>query len=142
MSLDELDARRAKLKEKFRKLTKSEIASLSPAQKKRYDEAVKNQNIVVTTKGDKKFSGTRFTEFDSETYKPVKKPIMNTAKARQKARVKANEYKTSDTSKKGYSTELNMPIPKAKPKIAPKENLDYRMGGMVKSTIDNRKVKG
>jgi hypothetical protein len=141
MSLDELDARRAKLKEKFRKLTKSEIDSLSPAQKKRYDEAVENQNIVVTTKDDKKFSGTRFTEFDSETYKPVKKPIMNTAMARQKARIKANEYKTSDTSKKGYSTELNMPIPKAKPKIAQKENLDYRMGGMVKSTIDNRKVK-
>ena len=141
MSLDELDARRAKLKEKFRKLTKSEIASLSPAQKKRYDEAVKNQNIVVTTKSDKKFSGTRFTEFDSETYKPVKKPIMNTAKARQKARVKANEYKTSDTSKKGYSTELNMPIPKSKPKVSPKEKLDYRIGGMVKLSVDNRKVK-
>lgn len=66
---------------------------------------------------------------------------MNTAKARQKARVEANEYKTSDTSKKGYSTELNMPIPKEKPKIAPKEKLDYRVGGMVKSTIDNRKNK-
>ena len=141
MLLDELDARRAKLKEKFRKLTKSEIASLSPAQKKRYDEAVKNQNIVVTVKNDKNFSGTRFTEFDSETYKPVKKPIMNTAKARQKARVKANEYKTSDTSKKGYSTELNMPIPKSKPKVSPKEKLDYRIGGMVKLSVDKRKVK-
>jgi hypothetical protein len=141
MSLDELDARRAKLKEKFRKLTKSEIASLLPAQKKRYDEAVKNQNIVVTVKNDKNFSGTRFTEFDSETYKPVKKPIMNTAKARQKARVKANEYETSDTSKKGYSTELNMPIPKSKPKVSPKEKLDYRIGGMVKLSVDKRKVK-
>ena len=141
MALDELDTRRKKAKDKYRKLTKSEIAKLSPTQKKRYDEAVENQNIVVTTKGDKKFSGTRFTEIDSETYLPVKKPIMNTAKARQKARVKANEYKTSDTSKKGYSTELNMPIPKSKPKISPKEKLDYRVGGMVKSTVDNRKNK-
>tara|TARA_R110000823_G_scaffold286376_1_gene404680 strand:- start:38 stop:460 length:423 start_codon:yes stop_codon:yes gene_type:complete len=139
MALDELDTRRKKAKDKYRKLTKSEIAKLSPTQKKRYDEAVENQNIVVTTKGDKKFSGTRFTEIDSETYLPVKKPIMNTAKARQKARVKANEYKTSDTSKKGYSTELNMPIPKSKPKISPKEKLDYRVGGMVKSMSDNRK---
>ena len=141
MALDELDTRRKKAKDKYRKLTKSEIAKLSPLQKKRYDEAVENQNIVVTTKGDKKFSGTRFTELDSETYLPVKKPIMNTAKARQKARVKANEYKTSDTSKKGYSTELNMPIPKSKPKISPKEKLDYRVGGMVKSVINNRKNK-
>ena len=124
MALDELDTRRKKAKDKYRKLTKSEIAKLSPSQKKRYDEAVENQNIVVTTKGDKKFSGTRFTELDSETYLLVKKPIMNTAKARQKARVKANEYKTSDTSKKGYSTELNMPIPKSKTKISPKEKLD------------------
>ena len=139
MALDELDTRRKKAKDKYRKLTKSEIAKLSPTQKKRYDEAVENQNIVVTTKGDKKFSGIRFTEIDSETYLPVKKPIMNTAKARQKARVKANEYKTSDTSKKGYSTELNMPIPKSKPKISPKEKLDYRVGGMVKSMSDNRK---
>ena len=141
MALDELDTRRKKAKDKYRKLTKSEIAKLSPSQKKRYDEAVENQNIVVTTKGDKKFSGTRFTELDSETYLPVKKPIMNTAKARQKARVKANEYKTSDTSKKGYSTELNMPIPKSKPKISPKEKLDYRVGGMVKSVINNRRNK-
>ena len=141
MALDELDTRRKKAKDKYRKLTKSEIAKLSPSQKKRYDEAVENQNVVVTTKGDKKFSGTRFTELDSETYLPVKKPIMNTAKARQKARVKANEYKTSDTSKKGYSTELNMPIPKSKPKISPKEKLDYRVGGMVKSVINNRKNK-
>jgi len=141
MALDELDTRRKKAKDKYRKLTKKEIDNLSPAQKKRYDEAVKNQNIVVTTKGDKKFSGTRFTELDSETFLPVKKPIMNTAKARQKARVKANEYKTSDTSKKGYSTELNMPIPKLKPKISPKEKLDYRVGGMVKSVINNRKNK-
>ena len=141
MALDELDQRRAKVKKKYRKLTKGEISNLSPAQKKRYDEAVENQNIVVTAKGDKKFLGTRFTEIDSETYKPVKKPIMNTVKARQKARVKANEYKTSDTSKKGYSTELNMPLPKAKPKIAPKEKLDYRVGGMVKSMSDNRKNK-
>ena len=141
MALDELDERRAKVNEKYRPLTKTEINNLSPAQKKRYDEAVKNQNIVVTRKGDKKFSGTRFTEFDSETYNPVKKPIMNTAKARQKARVIANEYKTSDPSKKGYSTELNMSLPKAKPKIAPKEIFDYRVGGMVKSTVDNRKKK-
>ena len=141
MALDELDQRRANLKEKYRKLTKKEINNLSPAQKKRYDEAVKNQNIVVTTKSNKKFSGTRFTEIDSETLKPVKKPIMNTAKARQKARVKANEYKTSDTSKKGYSTELNMRIPKSKPRVSPKEKLDYRVGGMVKSTVDNRKKK-
>lgn len=141
MALDELDQRRANLKEKYRKLTESEISSLSPAQKKRYDEAVKNQNIVVTRKGDKKISGTRFTEIDSETLKPVKKPIMNTAKARQKARVKANEYKTSDTSKKGYSTKLDMRIPKSKPRVSPKEKLDYRVGGMVKSTVDNRKRK-
>ena len=141
MALDELDTRRKKVKEKYRKLTKSEIENLSPSQKKRYAEAVANQNIVMTTKGDKKFSGTRFTEIDSETFLPVKKPIMNTAKARQKARVKANEYKTSDTSKKGYSTKLNMPIPKAKPKISPKEKMDYRVGGMVKTTTDNRKNK-
>ena len=141
MALDELDTRRKKVKEKYRKLTKSEIENLSPSQKKRYAEAVANQNIVMTTKGDKKFSGTKFTEIDSETFLPVKKPIMNTAKARQKARVKANEYKTSDTSKKGYSTKLNMPIPKAKPKISPKEKMDYRVGGMVKTTTDNRKNK-
>ena len=152
MALGEYDKNIGKFNEGFRKITAAEVKALTDKQKKVYDKIKENQNIAAVPKGKSRNTllnkNVRLREFDSETYAKVRQPLLNIKNKKEttmeKRRAKANQYKTNldfPGASKGYNTELNMPIPKAKPKIAPKENLDYRKGGMVFSTVDNRKVK-
>lgn len=136
MALDNDDKSRAKFNKKFRKIAVNEVKKLTGKQKKLYDSIKDNQNIAAVPKG--KATNTlinnevRLREFDSETYKEVKKPLMvSSAKAKakkmKKRRAEANEFRTdldSPNATKGYSTKLNMKIPKRNParRPAPKEN--------------------
>ena len=154
MALDEYDKFRKKFNTKFRKLTKSEVNDLTEGQRKIYDEIIANQNVAAVPKDNSETLGgrVRLREFDSETYKPVRiKTILGGktggAKTRQRRRDKANEYKTNVNfpgASKGYSTESGMYIPKRNParRPAPKESTDMRKGGIVISTVDNRRNKG
>ena len=153
MALDEYDKFRKKFNTKFRKLTKSEVNNLTKGQRKIYDEIIANQNVAAVPKDNSETLGgrVRLREFDSETYKPVRlKTILGGkkggAKTRQRRRDKANEYKTDVNfpgASKGYSTKSGMSIPKRNParRTAAKESTDMRKGGMILSTVDNRKKK-
>jgi hypothetical protein len=154
MSLDEEDKNRKNFNEGFRKITKAEIDALTPKQRKIYENIVANENIAAVPKDRSRNrlinKDVRLREFDSETYVKVKQPLLNIKDKKEtimkKRRAEANKFKTDLThpgATKGYSTELGMKVPKRNParRPAPKENLDYRVGGMVKSIVDNRKVK-
>ena len=136
--LDEYDEFRKKFNEKFRKITKAEVADLTDAQRKKYDEIVANENIAAVPKKRprRKFFGNRVSlrEFDSETFKPVNLQVVTgkPAERRQARRDEANEYKTNldfPGATKGYDTRLGMSVPKPKPRIAPKER--KALGGKV-----------
>jgi len=139
MALDEYDKFKKKFNEDFRKITKAEVADLTPAQRKKYDEIVENENIAAVPKSSSETMGgrVRLREFDSETFKPVRlRTIISgrdrAAEIRQTRRDKANEYKTNlnfPGASKGYSTELGMSVPKPKPRTAPRENMAH--GGKV-----------
>lgn len=135
MALDEYDKTRKKFNEKFRKITKAEVADLTPGQRKIYDEIVANENIAAVPKSSSETMGgrVRLREFDSETFKPVRLRTITSgkdraARIRQTRRDKANEYKTNldfPGASKGYSTELGMSVPKPKPRTAPRENMAH-----------------
>jgi len=142
MALDEYDKFRKKFNDKFRKITKAEVADLNDRQRKLYDEIVANENIAAVPKDSPRMKGgsVRLREFDSETFKRVKdnplygkikkKPTREEIMARKRA--KANEYKTNldyPGVTKGYDTRLGMSVPKPKPRVAPKER--KASGGMV-----------
>lgn len=142
MALDEYDKFRKKFNEKFRKITKAEVADLNDRQRKLYDEIVANENIAAVPKDSPRMKGgsVRLREFDSETFKRVrdnplygkikKKPTREEIMARKRA--KANEYKTNldfPGATKGYDTRLGMYVPKPKPRTAPKER--KALGGKV-----------
>ncbi len=137
MALDEYDKSRKKFNEKFRKITKSEVADLTSGQRKIYDEIVANENIAAVPKSSSETMGgrVRLREFDSETFKPVRLRTITSGKdraagIRKTRRDKANEYRTNldfPGASKGYSTELGMSVPKPKPRTAPREKLG--MGG-------------
>ena len=139
MALDEYDKFKKKFNEDFRKITKAEVADLTPAQRKKYDEIVENENIAAVPKSSSETMGgrVRLREFDSETFKPVRlRTIISgrdrAAEIRQTRRDKANEYKPNlnfPGASKGYSTELGMSVPKPKPRTAPRENMAH--GGKV-----------
>ena len=155
MSLDEEDKNRKKFNEGFRKITKAEVDDLTPKQRKIYDKIIENQNIAAVPKDKSRNrlinKNVRLREFDSETYTKIKRPLISPSREKRdemmaKRRAEANKFKTDlnhPGATKGYSTELGMKVPKRNParRPAPKENLDYRVGGMVKSTVDNRKNK-
>jgi hypothetical protein len=128
--LDEYDKYRAKFNEGFRKITKSEVGDLTPAQKKIYDEIVANKNIAAVPKDKSRNtlmnSNVRLREFDSETYKNVARTVGDTPKSRDRSRRKAEDV---SMAYKTYSTELGMKLPKSKPKEAKREN--YAPGGKV-----------
>ena len=137
-NLDEYDEFRKKFNEEFRKITRAEVADLTDAQRKKYDEIVANENIAAVPKKRprRKFFGNRVNlrEFDSETFKPVNLQVVTgkPAERRQARRNEANEYKTNldfPGASKGYSTELGMSVPKPKPRTAPRENMAH--GGKV-----------
>tara|TARA_R100000654_G_scaffold55508_1_gene81844 strand:- start:166 stop:675 length:510 start_codon:yes stop_codon:yes gene_type:complete len=143
--LDEYDEFRKKFNEKFRKITKAEVADLTPGQRKIYNEIVANENIAAVPKSSSETMGgrVRLREFDSETFKPVRLRTITSGKdraagIRQTRRDKANEYRTNldfpgATKGYGYPTRINpdgsmgdrvaggMPVPKPKPRIAPSE---------------------
>lgn len=137
MALDEYDKFRKKFNDKFRKITKAEVADLTDAQRKKYDEIVANENIAAVPKGNSRTklgNRVRLREFDSETFKPVNLMTITSkgAKIRQSRRDKANEYKTNvdyPGATKGYDTRLGMSVPKPKPRVAPKERKAH--GGKV-----------
>ena len=142
MALDEYDKFRKKFNDKFRKITKAEVADLNDSQRKLYDEIVANENIAAVPKDSPRMKGgsVRLREFDSETFKRVKdNPLygkINKLRTREdimaKKRAKANEYKTNldyPGVTKGYDTELGMSVPKSKPRIAPSERKAH--GGRV-----------
>ena len=143
------------------KITTKNKNLLSATQLKKYEAAKEAQNIVY-------LKGKKFLEFDSETAKQVKPVgILKAGGARirggeeavkeltREKRSKANRYKRdpqsstdSSASGKAYSTELGMKLPRRKPsppataeQMKKLENKDYRKGGMVLSTMDNRKNK-
>lgn len=149
---DEYDEFRKEFNKKFRKITKAEVADLTKAQRKKYDEIVANENIAAVPKEKprRKFFGNRvrLREFDSETFKPVNLQVVTgkSAERRQARRDKANEYKTNldfpgATKGYGYPTRINpdgstgdrvaggMSVPVSKPRIAPKER--KALGGKV-----------
>jgi|TARA_R100000479_G_scaffold47755_1_gene22030 hypothetical protein len=154
--LDEYDEFRKKFNEKFRKITKAEVADLNDRQRKLYDEIVANENIAAVPKDKPRMKGgsVRLREFDSETFKRVrdnplygkikKKPTREEIMARKRA--KANEYRTNldfpgATKGYGYPTRINpdgstgdrvaggMSVPVSKPRVAPKERKAH--GGKV-----------
>ena len=142
MALDEYDKFRKKFNDKFRRITKAEVADLNDRQRKLYDEIVANENIAAVPKDNPRMKGgsVRLREFDSETFKRVrdnplygkikKKPTREEIMARKRA--KANEYKTNldyPGVTKGYDTQLGMSVPKSKPRIAPSERKAH--GGRV-----------
>ena len=144
MALDEYDKFRKKFNDKFRKITKAEVADLNDRQRKLYDEIVANENIAAVPKGNSRTklgNRVRLREFDSETFKPVKNnPLYGTIKKTgptreeimSRKRAKANEYKTNvdyPGVTKGYDTRLGMSVPKPKPRVAPKER--KALGGKV-----------
>ena len=148
MALDEYDEFRKEFNENFRKITKAEVADLTKAQRKKYDEIVANENIAAVPKGRsrRKILGNRvrLREFDSETFKPVNLVAIS-AERRQARRDEANEYKTNldyPGVTKGYDTELGMSVPKSKPRIAPSER--RALGGKVhrgrKASASSEKV--
>ena len=143
------------------KITAKNKKLLSPSQLKRYEEAKQEQNIVY-------LKGKRLYEFDSETAKQVKPVgILKAGGARirggeeavkelaREKRSKANLYQRdpkgpsdSSPSGKAYSTELGISLPRRRPsppataeQMRRMENKDYRKGGMVISTVDNRRNK-
>ena len=143
------------------KITAKNKNLLSPSQLKKYEAAKKEQNIVY-------LKGKKLFEFDSETAKRIKSVgLLKAGGARMRGgeeavkelqrekRAKANLYRRdpqsptdSSASGKAYSTELGMKLPRRKPRPAATakqmkklENKDYRAGGMVLSTVDNRKNK-
>ena len=144
------------------KITAKNKNLLSAKQLKKYEAAKEEQNIVY-------LKGKKLFEFDSETAKQVKSVgLLKAGGARmrggedavqelqQEKRAKANLYKRdpqsstdSSDSGKAYSTELGMSLPRRKPsppataeQMKKLESVDYRKGGMVLSTIDNRRNKG
>jgi hypothetical protein len=135
MALDQYDKTRKKFNENFRKITKAEVADLTPGQRKIYNEIVANENIAAVPKSSSETMGgrVRLREFDSETFKPVRLRTITSGKdraagIRQTRRDKANEYKTNldfPGASKGYSTELGMSVPKPKPRTAPREKLAH-----------------
>lgn len=143
MALDEYDKFRKKFNDKFRKITKAEVADLNDRQRKLYDEIVANENIAAVPKGNSRTklgNRVRLREFDSETFKPVKdNPLYGKIKKKPtreeimaKKRAKANEYRTNvdyPGATKGYDTRLGMSVPKPKPRIAPSERKAH--GGRV-----------
>ena len=155
MSLDEQDKNRKEFNTKFRKITKAEIDALTPKQREIYENIVANENIAAVPKDKSRNKlinkNVRLREFDSETYSKIKRPLISSSRKKRdetmaKRRAEANKFKTDLShpgATKGYSTELGMKVPKRNParRPAPKENLDYRVGGMVKSMVDNRKKK-
>jgi hypothetical protein len=166
MSLDKDDKARKKFNAKFRKITKAEVDALTSKQREVYKEIIKNENIAAVPKegfnpllaGKPTF---RLKEFDSETYAKIKRPLMSPSREKRdetmaKRRAKANQYRTDlkhPGASKGYGFPTResdgeqvsggMKVPKRNParRPAPKEKIDYRVGGMVKSIVDNRKKK-
>ena len=143
------------------KITAKNKNLLSPRQLKRYEEAKEEQNIVY-------LKGKKLLEFDSETAKQIKVGKLKAGGARmrggedavkelrQRIRSEANLHKRdpkgpsdSSPSGKAYSTELGISLPRRRPsppataeQMRRMENKDYRKGGMVISTVDNRRNKG
>ena len=52
MALDEYDEFRKEFNEKFRKITKAEVADLTKAQREKYYEIVANENIAAVPKDE------------------------------------------------------------------------------------------
>lgn len=128
--LDKYDNNRAKFNKGFRKITKSEVEDLTPAQQKIYKEIVANKNIAAVPKDKSRNtlinSNVRLREFDSETYKDVARKVADTPKSRDRSRREAEDV---SMAYKTYSTELGMKLPKSKPQKAKPEN--YVHGGKV-----------
>jgi len=147
--MDEYSKNRKEFNKKFRRLTAKDYDSLTPSQQKRYDAIKERKNIpAIYDAGPDVLKNLNkgISEFDSETFKRLQKPFLNTRDFNKKQR-RAAKFRN-------YDTDLGFPLPKPARRTAPSENKakgglaksrtgpqDYRKGGMVLSSTDNRKRK-
>jgi hypothetical protein len=114
---------RARFKENYNILTKKDYNKLSNNEKKLYDLAKENKNIIAA----KKLKGTlipkklkergfgRLKIFDSESYEGIKKPIfLGKKKAIERMQKDINKAETRHKRKKSFLTDVGIhgPLPK------------------------------
>jgi hypothetical protein len=114
--MDEYAKNRKKFNTKFRRLTAKDYESLTPVQKRRYDAIKERKNIPAIYDvggGVLKNLNKGISEFDSDTFQRVIKPIIN------KRDFNAKQERAAKF--RNYDTDLGFPLPKPARKTAPSE---------------------
>ena len=139
--MDEYAKNRIKFKEKFKKATQSDYKDLSEIGKRKYDAAKRLGLVVGIKPGTFRKTGT-VTVFDPTTFERVSNKELDVG-VFVKAKSKREPFKPSPSDKR-YDSDIGQATPTRRPLLKSqlkKANKDLRKGGMVISTVDNRKKK-
>jgi len=139
--MDEYAKNRVKFKENFKKVTKSDYDDLNPIGKRRYD-AAKRLGLIVGAKPGTFTKTGAVTVFDPTTYERVSNKELDVG-IFIKPKSKRESFKPYSGDKR-YDPDIGQATPTTKPLLKSqlqKANKDLRKGGMVISTVDNRKNK-
>ena len=139
--MDEYSKNRDKFKENYEKATKSDYEDLSAIGKRKYD-AAKRLGLVVGIKPGTFTKTGAVTVFDPTTYERVSNKELDVGLF-VKPKSKREPFKPNPSDKR-YDSDIGQATPTRRPLLKSqlkKADKDFRKGGMVISTVDNRKKK-
>ena len=129
--MDKYAKNRAKFKDKFKKVTKSDYDDLSPMGQRKYD-AAKRLGLVVGAKPGTFTKIGAVTVFDPKTYERVSNKELNVG-VFVKPKSKREPFKPSPGDKE-YDTDIGMALPTRRPLLKSqlkKAGKDFMNGGAV-----------
>ena len=126
--MDEYSKARKNFNKNYVKVTQKDYNSLTAKNKKRYDRA-KDKGLIPATKVGGELKTIKV--FDSTDYTMITDKELGIGMLKDKPSRKATTIR--------YSADIGQAIPIKKPAMS--TGKDFRKGGMVISTVDNRKKK-
>ena len=126
--MDEYSKDKKNFNKNYVKITKKDYDNLTPKNKKRYDRA-KDKGLIPATKESGALKTLKV--FDPTDYTMVTDKELGIGMLKDKPSRKATTVR--------YNPDIGQAIPTRKPSMS--KGKDFRKGGMVISTVDNRKKK-